>query len=236
MILYENDTIVAIITGLTGSSSNVKTGDMAQIYILVRDQKPTEAIKNGDDWLICGDCVHRKDKTCYVNAGQGPTSVWKAYKKGSYPQLDKAKLKQSLRWKSVRFGAYGDPAFIPLDIVKLISEACISWTGYTHQWTDCLQDFKKYFMASVESMTEQLIASDAGWRSYRVINSEAKLSRKGREVLCPHESTGVQCRDCGLCDGTTGKHGAGKSIAVRVHGLKHKIKKFDTKALNPINL
>ena len=51
-----------------------------------------------------------------------------------------------------------------------------------------------------------------------------------KEIDCPNALTGVQCRDCRLCNGL-GAHGNGKSITVIVHGTQGKINKF-----NAINL
>ena len=75
-ILHEDHARVIIATGFSTPSDNRKTGDMIQIWILVRSVSPTEAIRTGLDRLICGSCVHRGheengrhgvERTCYVN-------------------------------------------------------------------------------------------------------------------------------------------------------------------------
>jgi len=58
-ILHEDTLRVVIATGFSTPSDNRKTGDMIQIWILVRSVSPTEAIRTGLDRLICGSCVHR---------------------------------------------------------------------------------------------------------------------------------------------------------------------------------
>ena len=50
--------IVCIITGLKTSTSNEKTGDMLQTWILLQDEKPNEAHKNGLNRGVCGNCPH----------------------------------------------------------------------------------------------------------------------------------------------------------------------------------
>ena len=52
MILNENSDTVSIIVF---ASSNKKTGDMNQIYILNKDISPLEAIKTGLNSKICFD-------------------------------------------------------------------------------------------------------------------------------------------------------------------------------------
>ena len=60
-ILHEDQSRVIIATGFASPSDNRKTGDMVQIWILVKSVDPVEAIKSGLDRLICGSCVHRGD-------------------------------------------------------------------------------------------------------------------------------------------------------------------------------
>ena len=62
------------------NSENKKTGNMIQVYILDRSQHPVEAVRNGTDDVICGDCPLRSGNGCYVTVWQGPLSVWKQYR------------------------------------------------------------------------------------------------------------------------------------------------------------
>ena len=50
--------IVCIITGLKTSTSNEKTGDMLQTWILLQDHKPNEAHKNGLKSLVSVEIAH----------------------------------------------------------------------------------------------------------------------------------------------------------------------------------
>ena len=226
MILNETQKTVSIITF---TSTNQKTGDMAQIWILNKNINPVDAIKNGDDINICFDCTHRTNGTCYVNAGQAPLQVYKAYKKGLYSQLDLDVLKGVLKWKAVRFGAYGEPILIPLNLVKFIVKHARAFTGYSHQWQNLkYDDYKPYFMASVDTSKEVIMAHAMQWRTFRVKgDTQANISG---EIDCPNITHGVQCRDCTLCDG----QGVGKSIVVNVHGTKGKINKFNQISLQNI--
>ena len=62
-------------------SSNVKTGDMVQTYILRADVDPVSALMSGADESICGDCVHRpiKGGACYVDVAKSVRSVYSAW-------------------------------------------------------------------------------------------------------------------------------------------------------------
>ena len=74
--------IVCILTGLKTSTSNEKTGDMVQSWILLQDHKPNESHKNGLNRGVCGDCPHAgyNNGSCYVKWFHAPLNVYKAYK------------------------------------------------------------------------------------------------------------------------------------------------------------
>ena len=50
------------------------------------------------------------------------------------PKMAKEIAKLSVG-KYVRFGSYGEPTMHPFEVVQLLAENSISWTGYTHQYT-----------------------------------------------------------------------------------------------------
>ncbi|NBT07138.1 MAG: hypothetical protein EBS54_10715, partial [Betaproteobacteria bacterium] len=157
-------------------SKNVKTGDMVQTYILRADVHPVDAIKSADDVSICGDCVHRGDdkrkRTCYVDVGKSVSAIYKAFKRGIYPDMSRnlSHAAAQLKGRKVRLGAYGDPAMIPADIwLNLLSQA-LDWTGYTHQWQQAFaQAHRELCMASADSIEDRDIARSMGWRTFRVI-------------------------------------------------------------------
>lgn len=224
MVIYDGPSpfnkqpILGIATGFKGKSNNSKTGKMAQIFIIHKEQHPRAAIESKDDAAVCGNCPAR-GLWCYASlgpGGQGLGSVYKAAKRGSYPVgLDLARFEG----EAVRFGAYGDPAMLPLSVISSIAAKARSFTGYTHQWKWCDQRFRDYFMASVDSEDEYAEATAAGWRTYRVLEAEEDFL--SGEVLCPHYTTGIQCADCGHCDGKNRPTVKG-NVAAIVHGSGQK--------------
>ena len=221
MILSDYKNIVSIVTF---KSNNVKTGDMAQIWIMRNDIDPVQAIKENKDDVICFDCPHRKNRSCYVNAGQAPLQIYRSYKKGIYESLNLDKLSQALKFKSVRFGAYGEPILIPLKIVKHIINSAMSYTGYTHQWHNPkYKDYAPLFMASIDSDKQLKQTIKNGLRSFRVSNNDLISNN---EIICPNITKGITCNACTLCD-NQGRHKNAKSIVVPVHGTKGKINNFN---------
>ena len=125
LVLYEGPSlldgapIVVIATGLANSSSNSKTGDIIQTWIIRSDIKPTDAVNTGDDASICGSCPHRGTvengknvgRSCYVTVFQAPLNVYKTYHRGRYPLWNGDS--EVFSGRKVRLGAYGDPAAVP---------------------------------------------------------------------------------------------------------------------------
>jgi hypothetical protein len=212
-ILHEDSSRVIIATGFSTPSDNRKTGDMIQIWILCKAVDPVRAIKEGLDRLICGSCVHRGNgdgsgRSCYVNVGQAPQGIWKAWRAGNYPPLRSLECFVS---RKVRFGAYGDPIHIPIGLALAIAGVSSGHTGYTHQWRKpSLQPWKSILMASVDTTAELLIARSLGWSTFRV-GSEASAG----ESLCASERVGTPCMDCLLCAGN--RNGL-ESVHIPPHG------------------
>jgi hypothetical protein len=212
-ILHEDRDRVIIATGFESPSDNRKTGDMIQIWILVKAMDPVRAIKEGLDRLICGSCVHRGNgdgsgRSCYVNVGRAPLGIWRAWQAGNYPLLRSLEVFTGRR---VRFGAYGDPTHLPLSLALAIAGASSGWTGYTHQWRKpSLQGWRSLLMASVDSVAELVIARSLGWSTFRV-GSEASVG----ESLCASERIGTPCAECLLCAGA--RNGL-ESVHIPPHG------------------
>ena len=212
-LLHEDRDRVIIATGFAHPSDNRKTGDMIQIWILVRSVDPVEAIRTGLDRLICGSCVHRGDghggdRSCYVNVGQAPLGIYRAWQAGNYPPL---RSLEGFTGRKVRFGAYGDPTHLPLPLALAIAGVSSGWTGYTHQWRKpSLQAWKTLLMASVDSIAELVIARSMGWSTFRV-GSEASTG----EQLCASDRDGTPCSVCLLC---AGARGGLESVHIPPHG------------------
>jgi hypothetical protein len=227
-ILYEDSVRVVIATGFVRKSDNIKTGDMVQIWILVKAENPVAAVASGSDVLVCGYCPLRGE-VCYVNTGQAPLSVWKCWMRGGYPMAgstsseggfisSKIALRHLFTGRKARFGAYGDPTHIPLPIVKRIAMYSDNWTGYTHQWRNpVLSQYKEFLMASADTEADVAVAHGMGWRTFRVM-ADGEEPQSG-EIDCPNYTKGVRCEDCALCAGASRP---AKSIVIKVHGAKKK--------------
>ena len=223
--------IWAIITGIKGTSKNDKTGPMAQVKILLKDIAPTEAIKTGADYSICGDCKFRpyfdnvKNKMirdCYVNLLFSPNQTWKSAHNGNYPILTPEEVGALLNFYNVgvRIGEYGDPSAINVSIwQRLISSANTFNTSYSHQWnTSWFQpEFFQFGMASIDdTLTEEMFRELHGQtpRAYRVAKDYETI--KPDEIKCPSKNSSgdrvVTCAQCKLCSGY-GRIGA-KNIVI----------------------
>lgn len=205
----DGQTIVAI---ATVESSNRKTGNMIQVWILRCDRAPHDAVKAGVDRSICGDCIHRGDgtgkgRTCYVDLSRAPLAVWTAYRRNVYGDLPGFMTYLSSRRKprSIRWGAYGDPAMLPQRLVSLINshDMVAGHTGYTHQWRQPWAQWARgTFQASVDGFGQYLQADEAGWRVFLVLPKHQVQQPVGVSQ-CPAtvEASQAHCLTCRLCDG-----------------------------------
>jgi hypothetical protein len=216
--LIDGKPIVCVATVSTG---NRKTGIGLSTYIMRSDIPPLEALANGDDRSICGDCIHRGDgspasRSCYVLVFQGPRSVYDAYTRGKYKKADPSKLDKTL---PVRLGAYGDPAAVPAEIWRRLVKGAPSWTGYTH--SPHVQDLRDLCMASVETVEQAGIMQARGWKTYRTMPQGGAPLHD--EVRCPaSEEMGhkVTCAQCKLCNGRK------KNVVIEIHGAVHLRRRF----------
>lgn len=214
-LLHEDQHRVIIATGFESPSDNRKTGPMIQIWILVKACDPVTAIKLGLDRLICGSCVHRgdghgKERSCYVNVGQAPLGIWRAWKAGNYAPL---RSLECFVGRKVRFGAYGDPTHLPLSLALAIAGVASGHTGYTHQWRKpSLQGWRSILMASVDTTAELLIARSMGWSTFRV---SPDLDHHTFETLCASDRNGTPCVDCLAC---AGARSGIQSVFIPAHG------------------
>lgn len=258
--LIDGAPIVAIAVGLRAASSNRKTGAMVQTYILRSDVDPIRAVKRGADVSICGKCPHRgkpapskvsaavskiigkvttadgphSGRTCYVNIGQGPLAVYRAFKRGRYPEAGKLgntwgapmDIENCGAARAVRLGTYGDPAAVPADIWRALTRHAIGHTGYTHQWRTA-PGLRSLCMASVDSEDEAREAWRAGWRSFRVgmpghpamLREETGPHAARIESLCPASKEAGKLLTCDRCLACSGAHnGRRGSIFIPAHG------------------
>ena len=206
-----------IVVILTMSSSNRKTGPMCQVWILRADVNPVQAVNTGEDYSICGNCPHRKQadgsRSCYVNVGQAPNSVWKTYQAGKYERdLHALGAREAVKGRKIRWGAYGDPALVNRLTFRVLNNAAAGHTAYTHQWREPWAQWTAGNMhASCDGMADYLEASSRGFKTFAVIPKNGD-SYSGK--LCPATAEGskVTCLTCSLCDGVKA------DIFVEAHG------------------
>jgi hypothetical protein len=238
-LLDPSVTIVVIVTGTEEASDNPKTGPMLQVWILRADRAPHIAARDGSDAAICGSCAHRAyidpltgkvRRPCYVIVHNAPRAVWACWKRGGYPEAtaedrrmlaNVAQVPTRSGAGATRFGAYGDPAAVPIEIWEgIMSERR---TGYSHQWRDAAaQPLRRYFMASVDSPQEAQEAQAMGWRTFRVRTADEPLL--AREIACPAAPEGGErrtCETCRACVGNPKDRGASVAIIVHGSGAKH---------------
>ena len=214
MIIYEDDEVYVVATGMLRPSNNVKTGPMTQTFIHKKRGKITNKTKGAG----CKGCP--VFEACYVRWEQAPLSVHKSYKGKRYRKMEWGweDLAQVSRFP-LRIGSAGDPTAVPASTWEKLLPYAKTWTGYTHRWS--LPEnisFRGFCMASVHSVDEMKEANSLGFRTYRVGGGPITKD----EVLCPHYTKNVQCSTCGLCKGSAIK---AKNIYAPAHGArKNKIK------------
>lgn len=216
MIIYRGPSVIdnsPIVAIAVFTSNNRKTGDMVQVFILPDDGiNPVHASQLGSDRAVCGDCPLRwhLGGYCYVNLGQAPLSVWRAYMNHQYPEFEPG----AFTGLPVRFGAYGDPAAVPFESWAPILDECDidRSTGYTHQWAKPWFDARigTFCQASADTAAQARRAHAKGLKTFRVITRH-KETLPG-EIECKADSAGITCIDCGLCTGQD------QNIYIQAHG------------------
>lgn len=228
-IAYEGPSLIdgaPIVVLVQTGSTNRKTGDIVQTYILHAEIDPITASRTGQDSAICGDCIHRgtpnlaSDKgqaigrSCYVTLAHGPLGKYKAYRKGQYKRAIGNKAVADLgAGRMVRLGTYGDPCAVPSMIWDSLLSQSAGHTAYTHGAINPMPD---QIMTSADSLPQAQGAWARGERTFRVIADLADITKA--EVLCPaSEEAGKRstCESCKLCAGAMVK---AKSIAIVAHG------------------
>jgi hypothetical protein len=220
------DPATNIVVVAISRSTNRKTGDMLQTYILVDDPAltPQEAVHSGADYAICGDCPHRgvrgRGRSCYVTLMHGPLATHRALHRGRYLDATSSQARRALgRGRMVRIGTYGDGAAVPADVWFDLLQDAQGHTGYTHQLHHPNTSFRsRLYMVSADSYPQAERAWASGYRTFRIVASVDQIDAT-REVLCPasaqagHRTT---CEHCGLCAGNSIQ---AKSVAIPAHGI-----------------
>jgi hypothetical protein len=243
-IIYEGPSLIdgqPIVVLYQSGSTNGKTGNMAQTYILHANIDPITASRTGQDSAICGDCIHRGqahsgdsgqalNRSCYVTLMHGPLIKYKGYKAGKYKYASgHADLIALGKGQVIRLGTYGDPVAVPSYIWQSLLLESKAHTAYTHGAINPMPD---KIMTSADSLGQAQSAWQRGERTFRVVASLSHITKQ--EVLCPasDESAALRggakatCESCKLCAGASVK---AKSVAIVVHGTSKRA------ALNNIN-
>jgi len=228
--LYEGPSMLTgepIAAILTLKTSNHKTGDMAQVWIIdTGSLNPVELSKAKLDNSICGNCPHRQSLggACYVNIGQAPLAVYRAFKRGHYAPFNPSEHGPMLANRRTRLGAYGDPAAVPYELMEQVTKLSLGHTGYTHQASHKAFDarYTSICMVSADTPAQALKWQARGAKTFRVALAGDTLA--ANELECLADSKGLTCNECGLCDGST------KNIAITVHGSR--AKRFTSRLIN----
>lgn len=229
VVLYEGPSLIdggPIVALASWRSTNRKTGDVPQVWILRQDVPPLDATRDGSDRSICGDCPLRGrviggrnvGRACYVVVGHAPTSVWLAYRRGAYRRVGRAQLGRLFAGAFVRLGAYGDPAAVPIAVWRAMLRHARGWTAYTHQWREGAR-LQALAMASCETERDARDARALGYRVFRVTPPGA--SSLPGHASCPasaEQGQRLTCLECGSCNG--GDPAARPHVQIRVHGQR----------------
>ena len=210
IVIHETENTVSILTGFKNPSSNDKTGQMLQQTNLYKHEKPVLAARNGNDETVCGTCPHRwfsesedADQKCYVNLGQSSTSIWNAWRRGSYaPITDKSVYQDAVKVSEskIRWGSYGNPSIIDLDTIQEWNDVTDGHTGYIHNWREA-NEYAGVFQASVDSVDEYNEAKDLGFNTFRIDGTTDGRPMKGETLCINTAKPSIKCIDCMLCDG-----------------------------------
>lgn len=222
VILFEGASVIdgaPIVCIATFDTSNEKTGNMIQTWIIRSDIAPNVAQKTGDDESVCGACPQRHilGGSCYVLVWQAPLQVWKSYKKGTYPKYDPELHDQFFEGRDLRAGAYGDPLAVPYEFWIQPIAASAGGTGYTHQLNHPNFDSRilEFCMVSADTPKQALKYHGKGLRTFRVKTPDAPALPN--EIECLADAKGLTCLECGLCNSATNDK---PNIYINVHGQK----------------
>lgn len=233
-IVYRGPSVLdgqPIVMIMTMETKNRKTGPMVQTWILRDDMSPLQVSEAKADSSICGNCPHRWSLggACYVNLGQAPTSIYRAYKRGSYTLLTHLPnniLHALLHDRQIRLGAYGDPAAVPVHVLRSLVTFASGHTGYTHQMAHKNFDPEVLLYCMASADTEK--SAEKAWaqraRTFRIVRDITEMKQDGSEIECLSDAKGIPCSTCMLCGGkTTDQNNNNQpkpNIVIAVHGSR----------------
>ncbi len=214
----------------TLSLANDKTGLSAQTYHFSSELSPREARLLGvEGERNCQACPLSDLRGCYV-AGHSLSSVYKAFLRGSYRVANswgswlEGLLALSKLAGFLRLGAYGNPSLIEGETLSRLFEGLtVPYTAYSRSWLlgPEEQAKSKSMMFSVFTPSEYARAVKTGARAYIPLDSlegfDTVASQGGRRLVeCLYSSRGLSCRECKLCNGSSGPENV--DIFIPLHG------------------
>lgn len=206
----------------------VQTYSFSHGQFLAAKDKPTMTQFFMEDGPVCGDCPFAvnngaKVSSCYTHKYMQYSgflmslrSIARKYKSFyDIPTLDdgmESVIVSMCLGRYVRFGSYGEPTLIPIQLMDRICGVADSWTGYTHQWAKN-HGYARYLMASTHGAVDTMIAESLGWRCFASTHERMETM-----VHCPaskESGFSSNCSKCGMCSGTEGK--GKKSVNIILH-------------------
>lgn len=172
---------------------NIKTGDMLQTYIIMRNVHPQHAIDFMLDDCICGKCVHKRDgrytlsmasASQYVLAMSISARVLLQY--GNHSRRARYQLYLALLLLLYKLLLASQHAWVHTVTLQL----CRSLYGVTyyvialaivvtHQWRSKIAaPFKGILQASCDNYTDQYDAEQAGWGTFTVLPEHDYVNRR----------------------------------------------------------
>jgi hypothetical protein len=142
--------------------------------------------------------------------------VWKSWKAGNYESEPTDKeLENMINGRRVRLGAYGDPAMLPIDVLKRLQRLSNGCLGYTSQWSQSWFDpevlnyccASLYNTAAVQKLKDMFPKA----KYFRILQDPDEKLLNG-EIICLNERSGKMCHECGLCNGRR------SNVVILAHG------------------
>ena len=221
IIFKSNDVLIVFRIGKTSNKKiALPTENIVQTYSFSQEQYEIAKGKTdmktffAADGSVCMDCPFAvsngaKLSACYTHKMMqysGFLSMLRGIHKTyadweSIPTLSEeivAKLVDVCANKYVRFGTYGEPSLIDVNLVSAIVNVSKSHTGYTHQWAK-KKEYAPFFMASVHNAFGEGLAKKLGFRSF-----VAAKQVDSNFISCPASNEmgfKSNCSKCGLCSG-----------------------------------
>ena len=175
---------------------------------------------DGSNCLDCPFSVSSGEGGCYTHKFfqySGMLKMLRSIKPEELTEMTKEKYREICDMSHntyVRFGTYGEPSLLPIELVEAMTLLSGRWTGYTHQWEKkWANGFSKFFMASTHNQRQSNKARAIDYRSF-IATKDGTESAVG----CPaSKEMGFKsnCAKCGLCSGTEGK--GNKDIKILEH-------------------